>query len=98
MFRSIYLGLITCFCCVNMAYADYSVPVGHTHNNREHSHQLPKEGLDHRHGIGPLGKAIRKQNTVIYSSTTTVPNQPRRTYTPTRPVQPTKPVTVRMVQ
>ena len=91
MFRSIYLGLITCFCCVNMAYADYSVPVGHTHNNREHSHQLPKEGLDHRHGIGPLGKAIRKQNTVIYSSTTTVPNQPRRTYTPTRPVQPTKP-------
>ena len=69
----------------NFALADYSIPVSHTHNNREHNHQLPKEGVAHRHGIGQLGKAIQKQNKVIYSNTTRVPNKPQSTYKPPKP-------------
>lgn len=69
----------------NFALADYSIPVSHTHNNREHSHQLPKEGVSHRHGIGQAGKPIRKQNKVIYSNTTTIPNKPKTTYKPPKP-------------
>ena len=57
------------------SYADYSIPVSHTHNGREHSHQLPQQGLNHRHGIGQLGKAIQHQNKVIYSNSTTIPNR-----------------------
>ena len=60
----------------NSAYAEYSVPVSHTHNSREHNHQLPKEGVYHRHGIGQIGKPMQKQNKVIYSNTTTIPNRP----------------------
>ena len=69
----------------NIATADYSVPVSHTHNNREHKHQLPKEGVYHRHGIGQIGKPLKKQNKVIYSNTTTVPNTPKSTYKPPKP-------------
>lgn len=69
----------------NFAVADYSVPVSHTHNSREHNHQLPKEGVYHRHGIGQFGKPIKQQNKVIYSNTTTIPNKPATTYKPPKP-------------
>lgn len=86
----------------NRAFADYSVPVSHSHNAREHNHQLPKEGVYHRHGIGQIGKPIRSRssqqnsrqnyrqksgnNTVIYSNTTTIPNKPKTTHKPPKPV------------
>jgi len=69
----------------NIAFAEYSIPVNHTHNGRDHNHQLPKEGVYHRHGIGQLGKPIRSQNKVIYSNTKTIPNTPRTTYKPPKP-------------
>ena len=95
MSKLTYLSLVSVFSVfllgVSMnSYADYSVPVSHTHNGRQHSHQLPKEGVNHRHGIGQLGKAIRQQNRVIYSSSTTIPNsstnnQANTTYKPPKP-------------
>jgi len=69
----------------NISYAEYSVPVNHIHNDREHNHQLPKEGVYHRHGIGQIGKPIQKQNTVIYSNTKVVPTKPTNTYKPPKP-------------
>jgi len=66
--------------CFSVSYADYSIPVEHTHNNRAHTHQLPKEGVLHRHGIGELGKSSQSQTGVIRSTTTTIPNQ--STYKP----------------
>lgn len=81
----------------SFAFADYSVPVSHSHNGREHSHQLPKEGVFHRHGIGQIGKPTQaqnqSQNKVIYSSSTTIPNntnnstsnQTTTTYKPPKP-------------
>lgn len=85
------------FGSLSTAFADYSVPVDHTHNGRQHNHQLPKEGINHRHGIGQYGKAIRTQNTVIYSNTTTIPNQSTTTYKPPKPA-PSYPTNVNVDQ
>lgn len=88
MFKRGLLSLVALFATIfsfSSAFADYSVPVNHTHEGREHKHQLPKEGVYHRHGIGATGKPIRQQNKVIYSSSTTVPNNPRPTIKPPKP-------------
>ena len=90
MRKSFFTGLVS-FCSLlilgifSTTSADYSVPVSHTHNGREHNHQLPKEGVYHRHGIGQVGKPVRAQNKVIYSNTKTVPNKPSTTYKPSKP-------------
>ena len=80
------LGSILILGVFNTVVADYSVPVSHTHNGREHNHQLPEVGVAHRHGIGQSGKRIRSQNKVIYSNTTTIPNRPTTTYKPPKPL------------
>ena len=90
MRKSIFTGFVSlCSLLIlavfNNAVADYSIPVSHTHNGREHNHQLPKVGVSHRHGIGQAGKPIRSQNKVIYSNTTTIPNRPTTTYKPPKP-------------
>lgn len=86
-FTSLCLLSLSFFGLFNTALAEYSIPVSHTHNGREHSHQLPIIGVAHRHGIGQAGRAIRSQNKVIYSNTRTVPNKPkpRTTYKPPKP-------------
>lgn len=93
MSKSIFAGLVS-LCSLfifGSVIADYSVPVNHSHNGRQHSHQLPKEGIQHRHGIGQLGQAVRSNNTVIYSSTKTIPNRtiPNRTTPTYKPPKPT---------
>ena len=65
------------------AFAEYSVPVEHMHSGRAHTHELPIQGLAHRHGIGALGEAMpssRRQatGTVIYT-------QPQATVKPPKP-------------
>lgn len=65
------------------AFAEYSVPVEHMHSGRTHTHELPIQGLAHRHGIGALGEAMpssRRQatGTVIYT-------QPQSTVKPPKP-------------
>ena len=105
MSKSIFAGLVSLYTILlfglfTPAFADYSVPVSHTHNGREHNHQLPKEGLNHRHGISQAGRAIQKQNKVIYSNTTIVPNTPRNTSSnqPRSTYKPPKPSNPRIVQ
>ncbi|WP_299876436.1 hypothetical protein [uncultured Cocleimonas sp.] len=40
----------------------------HSHNGRSHSHLLPKQGINHRHGNGALGKAVTRNNNIATSS------------------------------
>ncbi len=63
------------------AFAEYSVPVEHMHSGRTHTHELPVQGLAHRHGIGALGEAMpssqrQPTGTVIYTQPQAKPPKP----------------------
>ena len=66
--------LMLLFMIINSGFifADYSIPIAHVHDGRQHSHQLPAQGVSHRHGIGSLGQAIPKKpkytGTVVYGN------------------------------
>jgi hypothetical protein len=74
-----------------ISFADYSVPVEHMHDGRVHSHQLPLQGIAHRHGIGSPGVALpnttKQTDTVIYTNPPVTVKPPKPDYQSNSPVQ-----------